>query len=367
MCMNIGIFGGAFDPFHIEHRQIIIKAYKELNLEKVVVVPSYFPPHKSHEMSSYSSRRAMVEQSVADLPYVVIDDIERERAVVNPTNEILDILRQKYPSKILYFIMGGDSMINFHKWIKPHEICQKVTLAVVSRQGYNKLEESIENAKSNYNARIVKLTYNGKEVSSSEIKASLELNLDTVSISKEVKEVIKSKGLYRRFAQIVDKVKQDIPQETYRHVCNTVIYALKLNAQLSLAYDKVFVAAFLHDCAKHLDTAMEGVPKKVAHQYEGAKVAKERYGITDEEILDAITYHTTGKANMSALGKLVYCADMLERDRNYLGVEELRHIIEEDFEQGFLACVNKSLEKLTKENNTIHPLTKECWAYYNKN
>ena len=91
--MNIGIFGGAFDPFHTEHKNIIIKAYKELNLEKVIVVPSYFPPHKSYAMSSYECRREMVAKSVMDLPYVIIDDVERERAVVNPTNEILDILK----------------------------------------------------------------------------------------------------------------------------------------------------------------------------------------------------------------------------------------------------------------------------------
>lgn len=365
--MNIGIFGGAFDPFHTEHKNIIIKAHSELNLDKVIVVPSYFPPHKSYTMSSYECRREMVAKSVIDLPYVIIDDIERERAVINPTNEILWIIKQKYPCKRLYFIMGGDSMINFHNWIKPEKICEKAILAVVSRAGYSRLDESIEYAKNDFNARIVKLNYDGKEVSSSEIKASFELSIDTQFVSKEVKTIIEQYGLYKQFSTIVNKAKVEIPADTYRHVCNTVLYGLKLNTQLNLPYDKVFVACLLHDCAKHIHKIMVDIPAKVVHQFEGVAVAKSEYGIDDNDILDAINYHTTGKADMTPLGKLVYCADMLEVDRDYEGVEKLRSTIEEDFHTGFVACVNKSLEKLNKENNTIDPLTKECWAYYNKN
>lgn len=363
--MNIGIFGGAFDPFHTEHKNIIVMAQRELKLDKVIVVPSYFPPHKSYAMSSYECRRAMVAKSVEDLSYVVIDDIERERAVVNPTNEILHIIKQKYPCKHLYFIIGGDSMIHFHTWIKPERICEKAVLAVVSRDGYQALDDSIEYAKNDFNARIVKLRYNGKEVSSSVIKASLELGLDTVSISKEVLAIIEENGLYKQFNDIVVKAKSEIPKDTYTHVCNTVLYGLKLNAQLNLPYDKVFLACLLHDCAKHIHKIMVDVPDKVVHQFLGAEVAKEDYGIEDCDILDAITYHTTGKKEMSPLGMLVYCADMLEKDRDYEGVETLRQIIEEDFETGFIACINKSIEKLNKENNPIHPLTKECLAYYN--
>lgn len=365
--MNIGIFGGAFDPFHKEHKEIIVAAKKQLALDKLIIVPSFSPPHKTAITSPYLSRRKMVEVSVKDLDYVIIDDIEQQRNTLNPTNEILAILKEKYPCDNLYFIIGGDSMVYFHTWINPKKICSLATLAVAKREGYNdKIQASIDYAKDNYNANIVCLNYNGKEVSSSEIKASIELNMDSQNISEEVKAVIEEEGLYKEFSELVSKIKKNIPSYTFVHVGNSVLYGLKLNAAFNLPYRKVFLACILHDCAKHLHIDMEGVPPKVVHQFTGATLAKELYGIYEEDILDAIRYHTTGKQEMSDLGRLVYCADMLEKDRDFAGVEELRLTIEKDFDRGFLACINKSVSKLSKENNPIHPLTKECAAYYNE-
>ncbi len=365
--MNIGIFGGAFDPFHKEHKEIIIVSKNQLALDKVVIVPSFSPPHKTAIVSNYESRRKMVEVSVNDLDYVIIDDIEYQRNTINPTNEILEILKEKYPCNNLYFIIGGDSMVNFYTWIKPEKICTLATLAVVNREGYNdKIEDSIKLAVNNYNAKIIKLDYNGKDISSSEIKASLELGMDTQNISMEVRDVINKKGLYKEFSDILSKLKSNIPGYTFLHVSNSVLYGLKLNAHFNLSYRKVFLACVLHDCTKHLHINMEGVPPKVVHQFSGAETAKDVYGIFEEDILDAIRYHTTGKKEMSNLGRIVYCADMLEKDRYFGGVEDLRNLIEKDFDKGFVACVNKSLEKLSKENNPIHPLTRECAAYYNE-
>ena len=70
---------------------------------------------------------------------------------------------------------------------------------------------------------------------------------------------------------------------------------------------------------------------------------------------------------MTKLGKLIYCADMLEPNRAYDGVEYLRAVISEDFEKGFIACINRSYDHLLLQNRPIYPLTKECVEYYNKN
>lgn len=362
--MAIAIFGGAFDPFHIEHRKIIASCKEELNVDKVIVVPSYLPPHKSSYITPFEDRFAMVKAGTKDLDYVIIDTIENKRETVNPTNIILPILKEKYQSDKLYFVIGGDSMVHFHTWIKPEVISKMCTLAVIAREGYDNLSQAIENAKQNYNSDILVLNAKGAEVSSSIIKATIEVGSEPQNLQKEVFDIIKERKLYNQFSHIIEKLKREIPIKTFNHSVSTTLYAMKFVAKLKLNYDKVFLSCILHDAAKHIKKEINGVPPPVVHQYLGAEIAQSEYGITDEEILSAIKYHTSGKPNMTTLEKLVYVADMVELSRKYERVEILRAEVENDFEKGFVLCVKSAMDKLLEEKNPIYPLTKSCLAYY---
>lgn len=362
--MKIAIFGGAFDPFHSEHKKIILACKKELCVDKVIIVPSYCPPHKDSKITNFDDRTAMVKAATCDLDYVAIDSIELERNTTNPTNVVLPLLKEKYPCDKLYFVIGGDSMVHFHTWLKPEIVAKTATLAVISREGYIGLKESIENAKKQFKADIVLLNAVGEEVSSSIIKATIELGLEPQYLQNDVLYIIKEKGLYKHFFDMVSKLKNNIPAKTFAHAISTTLYAMRFVAKLNLNYTKVFTACVLHDCAKHKKLEIVGVPAPVVHQYTGADTAKKEYGITDEEVLNAIRYHTSGRENMTALEKLVYVADMLEPSRHYEGVQVLREEIEKDFEKGFYTCVKASMTKLIEEKNPIYPLTKSCLAYY---
>lgn len=362
--MRTGFFGGAFDPFHIEHKQIILSAINELRLDKIVVYPSFLPPHKRCS-APFDVRQRIVELSLSDVRNVVVDDIEKQRGKLNPSCEILPLLKEKYPSDEYYFIIGGDSVVNINKWINPKKIFETVKVAVVERENVTKSDEAIKNAEKEYDAEITKLNYIGKEVSGSNVKAEIAFGYLPKEIDKKAYKFIVSKNLYGEYKALASALKASIREHTYYHSERTVMYALKINAKLGLEFNKVFIAALLHDCAKHLHRDMEGIPKAVEHQFLGSEIAEKVYGIKDSEILDAITYHTTGKPNMTKLGKLVYCADMLEEGRTYDGVSILRKEIENDFEKGFVLCCNSSYEKLIADGRPIHPLTKECVEYYN--
>lgn len=365
--MIIAVFGGAFDPFHSEHKKIIIACKKELKADKVIVVPSFFPPHKSNGISDYNDRLAMVKAGTKDLDYVIIDTIEYERNSINPTSVVLPILKEKYPCDEFYFVIGGDSMVHFHTWMEPQKVAETATLAVIARAGYYDHIQAIENAKKEYNASAVLLKETGGEISSSIIKATIELGLESPNVQNNVYNTIKERQLYTQFSHLINKLKQSIPKKTYEHAASTTLYAMKFIAKLSLDYKKVFVACILHDCAKHIVKEIEGVPSKVCHQFTGAELAQTEYNITDIEVLDAIRYHTSGKPNMTNLGKLVFVADMLEPTRNYEGVEQLREELEKNFEKGFFLCIKASMEKILKEKYPIYPLTKSCVEYYTKN
>ena len=362
--MKTGFFGGAFDPFHNEHKQIVLSAINELRLDRIVVYPSFLPPHK-HCSAPFDMRKKFVELSLSDIKNVIVDDIEKQRGKINPSCEILPLLKEKYPSDEYYFIIGGDSMVNLKKWVNPKKVFESMPIAVVDRENVTESDEAIKNAEKEFNAEIVKLNYTGKEASGSNVKAEIAFGEKPEEIDEKVYELIESTHLYGEYEAIAGKLKSSIPERTYSHAKRTVMYALKLNAKLGLEFDKVFIAALLHDCAKHLHRDMEGIPKAVEHQFLGAEVAEKEYGITDSEILDAIMYHTTGKPDMTKLGQLVYCADMLEEGRVYDGVEELRNAIEKDFRKGFVLCCNSSYNKLIADGRPVHPLTKECVEYYN--
>ena len=132
-------------------------------------------------------------------------------------------------------------------------------------------------------------------------------------------------------------------------------------------------AALFHDCAKNLPPDSpylrgfrppKGVPEPVLHQYSGAYVAEKFFEVTDGEVLDAIRYHTSGRADMTSLEKLVFLSDMLESGRQFDGVEKLRRIFREE---GLDPCMRQALKDtlsyLEKSGGEIYPLTREAYEF----
>ena len=190
-------------------------------------------------------------------------------------------------------------------------------------------------------------------------------------VPEKVEEYIKQSGLYGGDLH-VDFVKNRMIGKRVKHTANVVITALKKAKALGLDTKKVMTAATLHDCAKYFDyTKFEGfsldkdVPAPVIHQFLGAFVAEKILGVDDQDVLDAIRYHTSGKANMSLLGKLIFVADMVEEGRDYDGVEYLRSLYEkDDFEFCFRECLKEEMMHLKNKGQTIYAETISAYDYY---
>ena len=165
-----------------------------------------------------------------------------------------------------------------------------------------------------------------------------------------------------------------LPLKRVKHTADVVIAALQKVKALGLDSEKVKIATTLHDCAKYIDyTKVEGfvlpdkVPAPVVHAFLGAYVAEKVLGVTDPEILDAIRYHTSGKADMTTLGKLVFVADMVEEGRTYEGVEKLRELFEkDDFELCFVECLKEEFLHLLNKKQYIYEQTINAFTYYVK-
>ena len=142
--MNVGIFGGSFDPPHTAHSRIAEYARSKFGLELILWVPAYDPPHKSqNQLTQYQNRLGMVRAAIADHGYFRVSDIESTIERPTYTIRMLDALGERYPDAEFYLILGSDSLKQFHTWLQPDVIAQRVQLLVYPRAGHRIAETDL--------------------------------------------------------------------------------------------------------------------------------------------------------------------------------------------------------------------------------
>ena len=171
---KIGIMGGTFDPIHIGHLILAENAYLQLELDKVVFMPSGNPPHKRNREGRASDveRMDMVKLAIATNTHFEVTDIEMNAEGYSYTFRTLERLKAAHPDTQYYFIIGADSLFDFDGWMNPQRICNACTLVVATRNhtSNDKLDEAIEHVRRQYNANIVKLDTENIDCSSHQIR-----------------------------------------------------------------------------------------------------------------------------------------------------------------------------------------------------
>ena len=171
---KIGIMGGTFDPIHIGHLILAENAYLQLELDKVVFMPSGNPPHKRNREGRASDveRMDMVKLAIATNTHFEVTDIEMNAEGYSYTFRTLERLKTAHPDTQYYFIIGADSLFDFDGWMNPQRICNACTLVVATRNhtSNDKLDEAIEHVRRQYNADIVKLDTENIDCSSHQIR-----------------------------------------------------------------------------------------------------------------------------------------------------------------------------------------------------
>ncbi len=131
---RVGLFGGAFDPFHNGHLAVCGAAARELSLDRLIVIPTWRPPHKDGAMAPFEDRLAMTLAALRGTGFAVCD-YEYRRGGVSYSAETVEDFARMYPADELFFIIGGDSYRDFNSWYQPWRITAKATLAVYPRDG----------------------------------------------------------------------------------------------------------------------------------------------------------------------------------------------------------------------------------------
>ena len=371
---RIAIFGGTFNPVHIEHVLLCKSAIKELNLDKLIVMPTFISPHKADKTClSATDRLNMLNLAFSGIEKVEVSDYEIKKEGKSYTYQTIEHFYSE--DQELFFIVGGDMLNDFKTWKNPQRILDKATLVVFERQAiFTDFDKEQEYFRKTFSTEFKKLSYVGKDISSTKIRtySKFSISLDGL-MSKSVEDYIKKNELYKpdRYEKFIIK---NLPYKRLKHTADVVICALKRARELGLDEEKVRLSATLHDLAKYIDYKTEkdfvlpdNVPQPVIHAYLGAFIAEKYLGITDCEIIDAIRYHTSGRANMSLLEKLIFVADMVEEGRTYDGVNYLRNLYENgDFESCFIECLKEEFVHLINKEQYIYGKTIEAYNYYVK-
>lgn len=383
MCNNIsmekiGIFGGTFNPVHSEHIAIAKSAIEELGLDKLIIMPTFISPHKQQDLAlSPEHRLNMLKLAFKGDERIEISDYEIEKKGTSYTYLTVEHFFSLQPCE-LFFIVGGDMLTNFKTWKYPERILAVCNLAVFSRDGvFTDFSLEKQYFKEHFGKEFIRLSFTGKDFSSTKIRVLSAFSLPIDHLTPlPVAKYIEKNNLYQfeKYSKYIEFVKKALPQKRLLHTANVVICALSKAKELNLKEDKVFISATLHDVAKYLYyrmvdgfTLLDNVPEPVIHSFLGAFVAEKELGITDPEILDAIRYHTSGKANMSLLGKLIFVADMVEEGRDYQGVSYLRELYQkDDFEFCFNECLREEFLHLKNKGTPIYVETLNAYNYYIK-
>lgn len=174
--------------------------------------------------------------------------------------------------------------------------------------------------------------------------------------------------------KIEQKLKEMLDEKRYIHSKNVLKAAIELGKNFNFDLEKIKIAALLHDCAKNLRDdellikaykygiivdEIQKIQPFLLHGPVGAYLSKFEFGIDDEDIFNAIYYHTTGRKDMTIFEEIIYLADFISIDRNFEGVEEIRKKAFENFEEALLMSCNSTLTYVINRNLPIHPLTIE--------
>ncbi len=198
---RIGIMGGTFDPVHIAHLFIAEAARDAYQLDRVLFIPTGDPPHKkANRLAPGKERVRMLEEAIHDNPAFKVDDMEIVRGGTTYTVDTLKELRSKYPDSLLYFIIGGDTLLDLKNWRNFKSVAQMCSFIAYQRPGYHNEEmerEALELAKS-YNAHIHFAEGPNLEISSKYIRRRLTMNQSIrYLVPARVEEYIRKHQLYK--------------------------------------------------------------------------------------------------------------------------------------------------------------------------
>ena len=386
---HIGIFGGSFDPPHIGHMQAAQAAVRALGLDRLLMMPVHQPPHKavSNDLPSPQQRLAMLRLACQDTPALQVSDLEVSRGGISYTVDTVAQVRAEYPDARLFLLMGSDMFLSFPNWKYPEKILSQVSLAVFCR-GEKGEKEKLQAQKAvleEAGHQVFLIENDVVEISSTQLRRMLAFQCADAFLPDGVGDYIRQNGLYHVSADWKNLPMEQLEQVVIRllkpnrvaHVLGCRDTAVDLARHWGADETDAARAGILHDITKALDgplqlTLCDAYGKilsdfsqrypKTLHALTGALVAERIFG-ENQAVVAAIDSHTTGKAAMNCLEKIIYVADYMEPNRDFPGVERLRHLAYTDLDAALKLGLEMTLEHLARQGAEVSPESRQALEY----
>jgi len=374
--VKLGIFGGSFNPVHCGHFFLADAAISKLKLDRVVMIPAFRSPFKldaENMEGSANDRLDMLAAAVAGDSRVAIDDCEIRREGISYTvDTIKDIIDRYLPSAKPALIIGDDLAADFPKWRDSKKILELADIVIVRR-----ITPASGNSQAVYPFAHTLLDNEIMDISSQAVREKIKTGQDWRSlVPAGARAIIEDRRLYgcngggqydddedcsmEVILRVEEEARRVLTIERFLHSRNTALLARDLCLRFGVNPKAGYLAGIAHDLAKQMEPKLlmklvkdDGLPitdiekgkPNLLHGRAAAVLLKERFCIHNKDVLEAVTFHTSGKENMCALTKTVYIADKIEVSRN-IDPALRKMCVNEDLDGILYAVLKKQVGKL---------------------
>ncbi len=386
--LDIAMLGGTFNPIHNGHLHAARVVLETLSPDCIIFMVSAIPPHKQveHEAELREHRLNMTYAATKDEPRFVVSDMEIRNGGINYTIDTVTRLKELYEPRRISLILGTDMFLSFEKW-KNYDKIFKICELIVLPRFKGSTEEIIQKRDTDFarwRDRIHIIDADVIELSSTRIRALATVGADISKyVPQGVAEYIKANDVYKHrmteavakeYRRMEDTARERVSDRRFKHSLGVSDTAVQLAMLNEADENDARMAGILHDITKELtfEQQMELVAKygielddtekqepKLLHAITSPKVAKELFDVSDD-IANAIRYHTTGRADMTLLEKILYLADYMEPSRDFEGVEPLRELTYKNIDEALLLALQMSVQEVKNKGGHLHSDTLEA-------
>jgi nicotinate-nucleotide adenylyltransferase len=393
--VRIAILGGSFNPPHTGHLYLADTALARLGYHRIILVPAFQSPFKlGSETASPKDRLDMLAASITGDPRLAVDDCEIRREGVSYTiDTIADICRRYRPEGKPGLILGDDLAETFHNWRSAGALAEQTSIIVARRipggpaPAFPFPYTGLDNEVINVSSRLVR-------------DMILQGGAWRYLVPSGVRDIIESRRLYGLKEDRIGSsgaLDRDIALETllelenvarkmlsparFLHSRNTALLARDLCIRFNLDPGKGYLAGIAHDICKSMGpggemarlarsdgggmTKLEKAKPSLLHGRAAAALLKKQYDIHNEDVLDAVRYHTTAGGD-GDLARVLYVADKIEASREDVN-EQLRDMIgTADLDTLFAAALDTTVAYLQSQKMDISPGTLRLLAAMRK-
>lgn len=382
--MRLGFLGGTFNPPHLGHIRAAAAAAEQLGLERLYLIPTGEPPHKQLPEGSADSaqRLEMTRLAATAIPGAEVLDWEMRREGPSYTAITARQLLEAHPDSEIWLLCGTDMFLSLSDWYEGDWLLKTLYVAAYPRKAgqLQALEAKAEEYRKKYAAVCRMIELPATDISSTELRCLLSQGKGGEYLSPEVYAYVLQHRLYGVRPQPEALWPLALPwlkERRRKHVQGCREEAVKLALRWGADPVDAENAAILHDITKKLSVEEQlrlcencGIISsnfeqdyvEVLHAFSGAAAAYALFGVS-EEVRDAIMWHTTGRADMSLLEKVIWLADYIEPARDFPGVDAVRQLAYQNLDRALQLAMQNSLAWLEQKGAKAHPATREALSF----